>query len=234
MSDNHETLRDKVLATLPAEAHTAFLRLALDAGINNPGDAAWGDVALAYAASLSAAAAAAAAGEVKTETAKIPDVIYKGTVAAGQDLRGQVAAAGNEIVKAATEEAAKVQTALTAAVQGAAQAGAGTLAKAVQGMDQAAREKIELLIARGIESVGAAVRADARASVAGRMARSWGAVASLLLFFMLMGSGLTWGGLFLAHHLTPLNVQIMTNSVGHRLCGTLRGGTEACLIRIQQ
>ena len=57
-------------------------------------------MALAYAASLSAAAAA---GEVKTETAKIPDVIYKGTVAAGQDLRGQVAAAGIEIVKAAKD-----------------------------------------------------------------------------------------------------------------------------------
>ena len=234
MSDNHETLRDKVLATLPAEAHTAFLRLALDAGINNPDDAAWGDVALAYAASVAAAAASDTAKAVQEHAGRIPDAIYQGTIRAGADLRGQVAAAGQEVLKAATDQAAQTKEALVAAVQGAAQAGAGVLGKAVQGMDQAAREKIELLIARGIESVGAAVRADARASVAGRMARSWGVVASLLLFFLLLGVVLTWGGLYLSHHVTPLNMEIATNSQGQRLCGPLRGSAaEACLVRQQ-
>ncbi len=46
--------------------------------------------------------------------------------------------------------------------------------------------------------------------MAGRMARSWGMVGGLLLFFMALGSGLTWGGLFLSHHLTPMNKSIAT------------------------
>ena len=186
------------------------------------------------AASEAAQAAGAAAQAVSAETAKIPDAIFKATVSAGTDLKGQVAAAGQEIVKAATDQAAKVQEGMVAAVQGAAQAGASVLGKAVQGMDQAARERIDQIVARGIADVTAAVRADARAAVAGRMARSWGMVAGLLLVFMVLGGTVTWGGLYATHHVTPLNMPILLNSSGGRQCGTLRGGTEACLVRIQE
>ncbi len=209
-----ETLRDNVLATLPPETHTAFLRLALDAGVHNPDDAAWGDVALAYAASVSAAAATAAAVEVKSETAKIPEAIYQGTIRAGQDLRGQVEAAGKSVIEAATAEVAS------------------TLRQAVQGMDANAKARIDQIVACGIADVTAAVRADARASVAGRMARSWGMVAGLLTFFMVLGGTVTWGGLYATHHVTPMNMPILLNSSGGRQCGTLRSGTEACLIHI--
>ena len=191
--------------------------------------------AASKAAVEAAGVAAAAAAQTATATAKIPDAIYQGTVKAGADLRGQVEAAGKTIIETANTEAAKVQDSLTAAVQGAAQAGASVLGKAVQGMDASAKTRIEEIIARGVLEVGAAVRADASAAVAGRMARSWGVVASLLLFFMMLGSGLTWGGLYLSRHITPMNMPIATNSQGQLLCGPLRGiEAEACLVRIWQ
>lgn len=239
MSTNEEKpALDQLLDNLPADKKLEVTRHAVRYGFPETDPLFQAvrmvvDTETASKAAVEAAGAAAtAATQAAAEAAKIPDQVYQGTIRAGADLRGQVAAAGIEIVKAATEEAAKVQDSLTAAVQGAAQAGASVLGKAVQGMDQAARDKIELLIARGIDSVGAAVRADARAAVAGRMARSWGAVAGLLLFFMLLGGVGAWGGLYLSHHLTPINMQIAVNQAGHRLCGTLRIGTQACLVHI--
>ena len=237
-SDNEKvvpiTPKAEALRGLPPEWREKLIEQAAHMGVRADHDTAW----LLVGAFVNAWAAAAAAGEAATATQKavsaIPDTVYQGTIRAGADLRGQVAAAGQEVLKAATDQAAQTKEALVAAVQGAASAGASVLGKAVQGMDANAKARIEEIIARGVHEVGAAVRADARAAVAGRMARSWGVVSASLLFAVLLGSGLTWGGLFLAHHLTPLNMQIMTNSVGHRLCGTLRGGTEACLIRIRQ
>ena len=188
--------------------------------------------AASKAAVEAAGAAATAAAQTAAEAAKIPDQVYQGTIRAGADLRGQVEAAGKSVVETAATEAARVQTALTAAVAQAAAAGAGVLGKAVQGMDTNAKARIEEIIARGVHEVGAAVRADARAAVAGRMARSWGMVGGLLLLFMLMGGVGVWGGLYATHHITPMNMPISTNSQGHRLCGTLRIGTQACLIHI--
>ncbi len=240
MSNDNEkvvpiTPKAEALRGLPPEWREKLIEQAAHMGVRSDHDTAW----LLIGAFVNAWAAAAAAGEAATATqtaaAGIPDAIYKGTVSAGADLRGQVAAAGIEVVKAATDKATKVQEGMVAAVQGAAQAGAAVLGKAVQGMDANAKARIEEIIARGVHEVGAAVRADARAAVAGRMARSWGVVASLLLLFLLLGGLLAWGGLFLSHHLVPWNMQIVTNSRGQRLCGTMRGSeAEACLVRIQQ
>ncbi len=239
MSNDNEkvvpiTPKAEALRGLPPEWREKLIEQAAHMGVRSDHDTAW----LLIGAFVNAWAAAAAAGEAATATQKatvaIPDLVYKGAVAAGQDLRGQVEAAGKSVVEAATDQAAKVQEGMVAAVQGAAQAGAGTLAKAVQGMDANAKARIEEIIARGVHEVAAAVRADARAAVAGRMARSWGVVASLLLLFLLLGGGLAWGGLYATHHITPWNMEIATNNQGHRLCGHLRGSAaEACLVRQQ-
>ncbi len=237
MSNDNEkvvpiTPKAEALRGLPPEWREKLIEQAAHMGVRSDHDTAW----LLIGAFVNAWAAAAAAGEAATATQKaavaIPDLVYKGAVAAGQDLRGQVASAGQEVLKAATDQAAKVQEGMVAAVQGAAQAGAGTLASAVRGMDTNAKARIDEIIARGVHEVSAAVRADARAAVAGRMARSWGVVAGLLLFFMLLGGVGAWGGLYLSHHLTPINMQIAVNQAGHRLCGTLRIGTQACLVHI--
>ena len=232
---------EEVIDAVPPDRATATAKAMLKHGVKD-GDPLVEVISIALdadearrAAGEAAQATGAAAQAVSAETAKIPDAIYQSTIRAGADLKSQVAAAGQEVLKAATDQAAQTKEALVAAVQGAASAGASVLGKAVQGMDAAAKTRIEEIIARGVLEVGAAVRADARAAVAGRMARSWGVVASLLLFFMLMGSGLMWGGLYLSRHITPMNMPIATNSQGQLLCGPLRGiEAEACLVRIWQ
>ncbi len=228
---------EEVIDAVPPDRATATAKAMLKHGVKD-GDPLVEVISIALdadearrAAGEAAQATGAAAQAVSAETAKIPDAIYQGTIRAGADLKSQVAAAGQEVLKAATDQAAKVQTALTAAVAQAAQAGASVLGKAVQGMDANAKASIDEIIARGVLEVSAAVRADARAAVAGRMARSWGAVAALLTFFMVLGGTIAWGGLYATHHITPMNMPIATNNQGHRLCGHLRGSeAEACLV----
>ena len=124
-TETRSTLRDKVLATIPNEAHVAFLRLALDAGVNDPDDAIWGDVALAYAASVSAQAAGDAARATQEQVAGIPDAIFQGTVKAGDDLRGQVEAAGKAVVEAAEQKAAQAAALGEGAITKSVEAGRG-------------------------------------------------------------------------------------------------------------
>lgn len=234
MTDHHQTLREKMLAALPQEAHTAFLRLALDAGINNPEDAAWGDVALAYAASVSAAAATEAASSVKAETRKIPDSIYSSTVRAGADLKAVV---GAEVRSAGVE----VGGAITAAIQSAAATGAATLKQAAADLPGVAQKQQEAIISEWRAALADAARDEAHGRLASRMAWSWGSVMLSLFTVAALGVGGTLWAVRALHMLAPtgtrtwqisggVEIEVPPAARGARWVGCGPGAVGKCLV----
>ena len=121
--------------------------------------------------------AAGAAGEVKDAVAQVPEVILKQTALAGAELRGQVLQAGTQ-----------VGAAITGAISKAANSGADALRQAARDLPAAARARQAAIIDEWQSLLGQAAKAEARGRLAGRVARSFGAVAVVIMLSALIGA----------------------------------------------
>ena len=179
--------RDTALESLPPELREALLRKASDLGVHRADDVVWALVASV----IDAAAAAQMAGQhVKTlveETGKVPDLIYQGTMRAGNDLKESVAQA----IEDKTVEAGQ---ALVGAIAHAAGKGAADLQKAAAGLDRMGAEKAAAFIEQWKVHLAHAIKEQAEASLAWKLAEGWGVVVTLLagmfVFGMLVMTGI--------------------------------------------
>ena len=195
MTDHPQPLtsvRDAALAAVPADRREDVLRRASDLGIGRADDVIWSIVAAVVDANAAASAAGHAATKVEQETAAIPDLIYRGTLKAGEDLRGQITAAGDTVGKrfldAARAQSITLQAGLTGAITEAAERGGAALEKASIDLDRAALSQRDAIIAEWQAAAACAIRDEVRAGLAGRMAKSWGLVAGSLLLAAVLGA----------------------------------------------
>ena len=196
MTDNNQpptSARDAALAAVPADRREAVLRRASDLGIGRADDVIWSIVAAVVDANAAARAAGHAATAVEKETAAIPERIYRGTIKAGEDLRGQITAAGDTVGKkfldAARAQSITLQAGLTDAIREAAKLGDAALAKAIMDLDRATLSMRDANIEEWRAAAAVAIRDEVRAGLAGRMAKSFGLVAGSLLFAAVLGAG---------------------------------------------
>lgn len=172
--------RDTALDSLPPELREALLRKASDLGVHRADDVVWALVASV----IDAAAAAQLAGQhVKTlveETGKVPDLIYQGTMRAGNDLKEGVAQA----IEDKTVEAGQ---ALVGAIAHAAGKGAADLQKAAAGLDRMGAEKATAFVEQWKVHLAHAIKEQAKASLAWKLAQGWGVVVVLLLGTFVLG-----------------------------------------------
>ncbi len=225
MSNNDKSLRDQVLAAIPAASHTGILKMALDQNINDPNDPHWGMVALAWASTEAAGLARASLEQVRQETAKIPEAIYQNTLKAATDLKATV---GQEVRTAGVE----VGQALTLAIGQAMTQGAAGLKSAAEELPALAQKKQKEIVGIWCASLAEAVKFEARGTLAGRMARSWGVVVLSLLFAAALGAGAALVGARMSGHLTPWSYKLQYGPSGRVQCGTLRGATyRVCLVQ---
>ena len=199
MSDEHTngTARDTALGSLPPELREALLRKASDLGIHRADDVVWALVASV----IDAAAAAQVAGQhVKTlveETGKVPDLIYQGTLRAGNDLKEGVA----QTIEDKTVEAGQ---ALVGAIAHAASKGAQDLQKAAAGLDRMGAEKAAAFIEQWKVHLAHAIREQAKASLAWKLAEGWGVVVALLAGMFVLGMLVMTGIGILSHRVILL------------------------------
>ncbi len=189
MGDEHtnSNARDVALESLPPELREALLRKASDLGVHRADDVVWALVASV----IDAAAAAQVAGQhVKTlveETGKVPDLIYQGTIRAGNDLKEGVAQA----IEDKTVEAGQ---ALVGAIAHAAGKGAADLQTAAAGLDRMGVEKAAAFVEQWKVHLAHAVKEQAKASLAWKLAQGWVVVVALLagmfIFGMLVMTGI--------------------------------------------
>ena len=195
MTDNNPpptSARDAALAAVPADRREAVLRRASDLGIGRADDVIWSIVAAVVDAHAAASAAGHAATTVEQDTAAIPELIYRGTIKAGEDLRGQITAAGDTVGKkfldAARAQSITLQAGLTSAITEAAERGGAALEKAIIDLDRATLSMRDANIEEWRAAAAVAIRNEVRAGLAGRMAKSWGLVAGSLLFAAVLGA----------------------------------------------
>ncbi len=195
MPDNPQpptSARDAALAAVPADRREAVLWRASDLGIGRADDVIWSIVAAVVDAHAAASAAGNAATTVEKETAAIPELIYRGTIKAGEDLRGQITAAsdtvGKKFLDAARAQSITLQAGLTGAITEAAERGGAALDKAIADLDCAALSQRDANIEEWRAAAAVAIRNEVRAGLAGRMAKSWGLVAGSLLFAAVLGA----------------------------------------------
>jgi len=164
----------------PPELREALLRKASDLGVHRADDVVWALVASV----IDAAAAAQMAGQhVKTlveETEKVPDLIYQGTMRAGNDLKEGVAQA----IEDKTVEAGQ---ALVGAIAHAAGKGAADLQKAAAGLDRIGADKAAAFVEQWKVHLAHAIKEQAKASLAWKLAQGWGVVAALHSGVMILG-----------------------------------------------
>ena len=180
MSDKQSIARDMALESLPPELREALLRKASDLGIHRADDVIW---ALVASVSDAAAAAQVAGQHVKAlvaETAKVPDLIYQGTMRAGKDLQEGVAQA----IESKTIEAGQ---ALVGAIAHAAGKGAQDLQKATAGLDRMGAEKAAAFVEQWKVHLAHAIQEQAKASLAWKLAEGWGVVVALLSGMFVLG-----------------------------------------------
>ena len=186
------SMRDAALAAVPADRREEVLRRASDLGIGRVDDILWSIVAAVVDAHAAASAAGNAAMQVEKETAAIPEQIYRGTVKAGEDLRGQITAAGDTVGKrfldAARAQSITLQAGLTDAITEAAKLGGAALGKAIEGLDRATLSQRDANIEEWRAAAAVAIRNEVRAGLAGRMAKSFGLIAGSLLLAAVLGA----------------------------------------------
>lgn len=230
--ENTESTLSNILDKLPPDKAVATAKAMMHYGVRDGDptvtmiDIAIDTNAARQASTAAAQAAGDAAGSVKTETQKIPDLIYQSTIRAGADLRAVV---GQEVRAAGTE----VGQAVTAAIQSAATVGADALKQAASELPQRAKENQDDII-RGWKSLLAvAVRDEARGALARRMAGGWGMVVLSLLFASGVGAGGMWAAARMTGHLTPWSYPLALTPAGAPQCGLLRAvpGQRVCLVR---
>ena len=133
------TLRDIALASTPPDLREALLTWATENQITTHNDPFW-PLATAMANSLAAAARAGRHVEALTEaTAKVPDLVYQGTVKAGADLKAGV----SQAIEAKTIEAGQ---ALVQVIGVAASKGAADLTAAAAGLERMGQEQGQVFV----------------------------------------------------------------------------------------
>lgn len=200
MSDEQSIARDMALESLPPELREALLRKASDLGIHRADDVIWALVASV----IDAAAAAQVAGQhvkaLVAESAKVPDLIYQGTMRAGKDLKEGVAQA----IEAKTIEAGQ---ALVGAIAHAAGRGAADLQKAAAGLDRMGAEKAAAFVEQWKAHLAHALKEQAKASLAWKLAQGWGVVVALLAGMFILGM-LTMTGIGILSHRVILSSDV--------------------------
>ena len=192
--------RDTALESLPPELREALLRKASDLGVHRADDVVWALVASV----IDAAAAAQMAGQhVKTlveETEKVPDLIYQGTMRAGNDLKEGVA-------QAIEDKAVEAGQALVGAIAHAAGKRAQDLQKAAAGLDRIGAEKVAAFVEQWKVHLAHAIREQAKASLAWKLAEGWGVVVALLAGMFVFGM-LTMTGIGILCHRVILSPEV--------------------------
>ena len=216
------TLRDQALGAIPADLHAKVLARATDIGVTSDQDATWLILSHVMTAVDAATAANDAVAAMKKEISAIQEAIYRGTSAAGADLRSQVGAAGKEVMDAVTGRVTAIQKGLELAVQEGINAGAARLEGAITTLNHAAMQRRDAIVKDWEIAAGKAVAAAAQKGLAARLARSWSVVVASLLLTGMIGAAGTLMTARLTDHLTPWDVRLATNVSGRPECGTLR------------
>ena len=150
--------RDAALESLPPDLREALLRKASDLGVHRVDDVVWALVASV----VDAAAAAQVAGrhvETMAEvTAKVPDLVYQGTVRAGADLKAGVA-------KAIEDKTVEAGQALVQVIGAAAQKGAIDLQQAAAGLERMGQEHGQAFVETWKEELARAANRRERAGL---------------------------------------------------------------------
>ena len=193
-----KTLRDQALEAVPPEKRQALLSAALDTGVHNPQDVAWLMVAAVVNGLDAAQAAGDAARVVVSETAKIPDMLYKNVTSAGADLKAVLEAG----IKAKADEAGSMLTTTILAASG---HGAEALRKAAAGLDMMAENRAEAFVEQWKAQVASAVETQARTALRRSIARSWVSASFALLLAAGAGGAVALGGAYLQHRLITVN-----------------------------
>jgi hypothetical protein len=204
------TPRDAALASLPPDRREALLRRASDLGVHRADDVIWALVASV----VDAAAAAQVAGrhvEALTEaTAKVPDLVYQGTVKAGADLKAAVS-------QAIENKTAEAGAALVQVIGAAASKGATDLQKAAAGLERVGQEHGTAFVEQWKASLAQAVERQARSALAWRLASGWGVVAFTIILMLMLGAGIGLGGALVEHKLiTSRYLQFRRAATGGR------------------
>ena len=188
------TLRDIALASTPPDLREALLTWATENQITTHNDPFW-PLATAMANSLAAAARAGRHVEALTEaTAKVPDLVYQGTVKAGADLKAGV----SQAIEAKTIEAGQ---ALVQVIGVAASKGAADLTAAAAGLERVGQEHGQVFVEQWKASLARAIERQARSALAWKLASGWGTVAAIMILMMALGAGLGLGGALVEHKL---------------------------------
>ena len=230
---------EQVIDAVPADRSTATAKAMLKHGVKD-GDPIVEVLNIALdadearrAASEAAKAAGDAARSTQEQVAGIPDAIFQGTVKAGDDLRGQVEAAGNAVVEAATQKATEAAALGESAIMKSVEAGRGVLKQAVTDLSVAAKDKRDALV-RDMQSAALrAVEKQVKEGLAARMARSYLVVVMSLLVAAIAGGAIALVGARIDGHLTPWGDRIATTPAGTPFCGPAGAGPDvewSCLL----
>ena len=186
------TLREIALASVPQDVREPLLTWASENHITTPNDPFW-PLATAMANSLAAAAKAGRHVTALTkETARVPDLIYQGTMRASADLKEGVA-------KAIEDKTVEAGQALVSAIAHAAGKGAADLQKAAARLDRMGAEKAAAFVEQWKAHLTHAIRDQAKASLAWKLAEGWGVVTALLFGMFVLGM-LTITGIGILNH----------------------------------
>lgn len=192
MSEEQKSARDVALESLPPEMREALLRKASDLSVHRADDVVWAMVACIVDATAAAQIAGQHVKALALETQKVPDMIYQGTVKAGADLAAGVA-------RGIEDKTAEAGAALVTAIGVAASRGAMELQRTAAGLDKLGAEKGAAFVESWKNDLARAVAAQAKSSLAWRLARGYGVVAGALLVMMLLGAGIAVGAGAFSH-----------------------------------
>lgn len=167
------TARDAALASLPPDRREALLRRASDLGVHRTDDVIWALVASVVDAAAAAQVAGRHVEALAEATAKVPDLVYQGTVKAGADLKGAV----SQAIEAKTLEAG---SALVQVIGHAASKGAQDLQKAVAALDKVGADKTSNIVEQWETALAKAANRHERARLF--RASGWLVVGALIVF----------------------------------------------------
>ncbi len=219
---------DQVTDALSGTDATTLLKIASRYGVA-PEDPLWSAVLILLGSQKAASETMEAAGKIEHAGDALSEKIFTQTVAAGDELKKVLSA---EAAKSAQDIVQKLMRGILTAIDKPLTAGVQKIEEAAGGLDAAAQAQRAAIISQWKKDLASAASAEAAKRNSLAAASTWISVLVAGVIFMIAGGTLVHEYEVASDHLLPSGYTLIYEANGHPDCGSLQGiNGQVCGVR---
>ncbi len=215
---------DQVTDALDGATATALLKVANKYGVSVD-DPLWSAVLILLGSQKAANETMEAAGKIEHAGDALSEKIFTQTVAAGDELKKVLSA---EAAKSAQDIVQKLMRGILTAIDKPLTAGVQKIEEASGALDAAAQAQRATILGEWRKDLASAANAEAARRKTFTVAATWTSVLAACIFFVITGAALLHEYEVASNHILPSGYRLIYKTNGHPDCGFIRGIGQVC------